>query len=176
MVKRRGHPARHGGPSRVTTRGYCRHGSVRCSNCRFRPALCLRLVRLDRRDFIWITVTENLTAASAIGTGSMAASTRADCAPWASGTSLPSASPWQNNFAERLIGSIRRECLDHMIVLGEVHSSDLSTAAISFDIAKLFRANGCLPVNRRSSIGSYLTYDNGSTANAGIGALCSIDV
>ena len=31
------------------------------------------------------------------------------------------ASPWQNGFAERLIGSIRRECLDHVIVLGEVH-------------------------------------------------------
>jgi Integrase core domain len=31
------------------------------------------------------------------------------------------ASPWHNGFAERLIGSIRRECLDHIIVLGEVH-------------------------------------------------------
>ena len=30
-------------------------------------------------------------------------------------------SPWQNGFAERLIGSIRRECLDHIIVLGEAH-------------------------------------------------------
>jgi len=30
-------------------------------------------------------------------------------------------SPWQNGFAERLIGSIRRECVDHVIVLGEVH-------------------------------------------------------
>ena len=28
-------------------------------------------------------------------------------------------SPWQNPYAERLIGSIRRECLDHLIVLGE---------------------------------------------------------
>ncbi len=28
-------------------------------------------------------------------------------------------SPWQNHYAERLIGSIRRECLDHLIVLGE---------------------------------------------------------
>ena len=33
----------------------------------------------------------------------------------------PPASPWQNGFAERLIGSIRRECLDHIIVLGEEH-------------------------------------------------------
>jgi transposase InsO family protein len=31
------------------------------------------------------------------------------------------ASPWQNGFAERLIGSIRRECADHVIVLGEAH-------------------------------------------------------
>jgi transposase InsO family protein len=30
-------------------------------------------------------------------------------------------SPWQNPFAERLIGSIRRECLDHVVVLGEGH-------------------------------------------------------
>ena len=30
-------------------------------------------------------------------------------------------SPWQNAQVERLIGSIRRECLDHMIVLGESH-------------------------------------------------------
>src|SRR5450830_1555612 len=32
-----------------------------------------------------------------------------------------SASPWQNGFAERLIGSIRRECADHIIVFGEAH-------------------------------------------------------
>jgi transposase InsO family protein len=31
------------------------------------------------------------------------------------------ASPWQNGFAERLIGSIRRECVDHIIILGEMH-------------------------------------------------------
>ena len=30
-------------------------------------------------------------------------------------------SPWQNGHAERLIGSIRRECLDHAVVLGEAH-------------------------------------------------------
>jgi transposase InsO family protein len=30
-------------------------------------------------------------------------------------------SPWQNGYAERLIGSIRRECLDHVIVFGERH-------------------------------------------------------
>jgi transposase InsO family protein len=30
-------------------------------------------------------------------------------------------SPWQNGYAERLIGSIRRECLDHVVVFGEGH-------------------------------------------------------
>ncbi len=30
-------------------------------------------------------------------------------------------SPWQNAYAERLIGSIRRECVDHVVVLGERH-------------------------------------------------------
>src|SRR5216683_2521034 len=30
-------------------------------------------------------------------------------------------SPWQNGHAERLIGSIRRECLDHIVVFGDTH-------------------------------------------------------
>jgi transposase InsO family protein len=30
-------------------------------------------------------------------------------------------SPWQNPFAERLIGSIQRECLNHVLVLGKRH-------------------------------------------------------
>jgi transposase InsO family protein len=30
-------------------------------------------------------------------------------------------SPWQNGYAERLIGSIRRECVDYIIVVGERH-------------------------------------------------------
>ena len=30
-------------------------------------------------------------------------------------------SPWQNAYAERLIGSIRGECLDHVVVFGERH-------------------------------------------------------
>jgi hypothetical protein len=32
-----------------------------------------------------------------------------------------SKSPWQNGHAERLIGSIRRECLDHLVIFGERH-------------------------------------------------------
>ena len=30
-------------------------------------------------------------------------------------------SPWQNGIAERLIGTLRRECLDHVPILGEAH-------------------------------------------------------
>jgi transposase InsO family protein len=30
-------------------------------------------------------------------------------------------SPWQNAYAERVMGSIRRECLDHVVVIGERH-------------------------------------------------------
>jgi transposase InsO family protein len=30
-------------------------------------------------------------------------------------------SPWQNGHTERLIGSIRRECLDHIVIFGEAH-------------------------------------------------------
>lgn len=30
-------------------------------------------------------------------------------------------SPWQNPYAERVIGTIRRECTDHLIILGENH-------------------------------------------------------
>ncbi len=30
-------------------------------------------------------------------------------------------SPWQNPYVERLVGSIRRECLDHLIIFGEAH-------------------------------------------------------
>ena len=34
-------------------------------------------------------------------------------------------SPWQNGCAERLIGSIRRDCLDHVVVFGERHLRSL---------------------------------------------------
>jgi putative transposase len=29
--------------------------------------------------------------------------------------------PWQNPFVERMIGAIRRECLDHFVILSEAH-------------------------------------------------------
>lgn len=34
---------------------------------------------------------------------------------------ISAGSPWQKCFAERLIGSIRRECVDHLVVFGEEH-------------------------------------------------------
>src|SRR5215471_2405140 len=37
-------------------------------------------------------------------------------------------SPWQNGYSERLIGSIRRDCLDHVVVLGERHLRHLLNA------------------------------------------------
>jgi len=41
-------------------------------------------------------------------------------------------SPWQNPFAERLIGSIRRECLNHVLVLGEQHLRRILTRYLSY--------------------------------------------
>jgi transposase InsO family protein len=99
------------------------------------------IVRLDRRGIVWINVTTNPTA-------EWIARQLTEAFPWDEaprylvrdrdriyGTVVTrrlramgirdkptaSASPWQNGFAERLIGSIRRECVDHIIVLGEAH-------------------------------------------------------
>ena len=41
-------------------------------------------------------------------------------------------SPWQNPYAERLIGSIRRECLDHVIVMNEGHLRRILTGYLSY--------------------------------------------
>ena len=43
-----------------------------------------------------------------------------------------SRSPWQNPFAERLIGSIRRECLDHVLILGDRHLRRMLTAYFAY--------------------------------------------
>jgi transposase InsO family protein len=101
----------------------------------------LVIVRLDRRDLVWINVTRNPTA-------ERVARQITEAFPWDEAPKYlirdrdhiygsivtrrlramgirdkptAPASPWQNGFAERLIGSLRRECLDHIIVLGEVH-------------------------------------------------------
>src|SRR5258708_18873009 len=99
------------------------------------------IVRLGRRDLILINVTANPTA-------EWIARQITDAFPWDGAPGymirdrdriygvvvtrrlramgirdkpIAAASPWQNGFAERLIGSIRRECLDHIIVSGEAH-------------------------------------------------------
>jgi transposase InsO family protein len=99
------------------------------------------IVRLGRRDLVWINVTTNPTA-------EWIARQLTEAFPWnatprylirdrdrtygsivarrmrAMGIRdkpTAPASPWQNGFAERLIGSIQRECVDHFIVLGEAH-------------------------------------------------------
>jgi len=41
-------------------------------------------------------------------------------------------SPWQNGYVERVIGSIRRECLDHMIVLSEGHLRRVMRAYVHY--------------------------------------------
>src|SRR5476651_2033676 len=99
------------------------------------------IVLLDRRDLVWINVTANPTA-------EWVACQITEAFPWDEAPHYlildrdriygivvtrrlramgirdkptAPASPWQNGFAERLIGSIRRECVDHFIVLGEAH-------------------------------------------------------
>jgi putative transposase len=41
-------------------------------------------------------------------------------------------SPWQNGYVERVIGSIKRECFDHVIVLNENHLRTIMTDYVSY--------------------------------------------
>jgi len=40
--------------------------------------------------------------------------------------------PWQNLVAERLIGSLRRECLDHVVLLNEKHLRGILTDFLGY--------------------------------------------
>jgi transposase InsO family protein len=57
-------------------------------------------------------------------------------------------SPWQNPYAERLIGSIRRECLDHVIVLNEDHLRRILTDSFEY----YHNARAHLSLDRNSPI------------------------
>ena len=41
-------------------------------------------------------------------------------------------SPWQNPYCERVIGSIRRECLNHVIVLSEGHLKRILSSYLEY--------------------------------------------
>jgi len=41
-------------------------------------------------------------------------------------------SPWQNAYAERVIGSIRHECLDHVVVIGERHLREILSKYVDY--------------------------------------------
>ena len=41
-------------------------------------------------------------------------------------------SPWQNGYAERLIGTVRRECLDRMLISGESHLRQILSAYAAY--------------------------------------------
>jgi len=95
------------------------------------------IVRLHRRELVWINVATNPIACTpdhggvSLGWGSALYDPRPRSdlwhrcqAPTSRGIRdkpIAPASRWQNGFTEQLIGSIRRECLDHVVVLCEAH-------------------------------------------------------
>jgi transposase InsO family protein len=41
-------------------------------------------------------------------------------------------SPWQNGIAERFVGTLRRECLDQMLIFGETHLRQVLSAYAAY--------------------------------------------
>ena len=60
-------------------------------------------------------------------------------------------SPWQNAYVERLIGSIRRELLDHVVVLGERHLQRLLRSYLTYynEVRTHLSLNKDTPVPRK---------------------------
>jgi len=130
----------------------------------------LIIVRLARRDLVWINVTSNPTAewiarqiTEAFPWGEAprylirdrdraygAAVTRRLRAMGIRDRPIAPSSPWQNGFAERLIGSIRRECTDHVVALGEGHLRRvLHCYARYYNASRIHRAlNRDAPIRR----------------------------
>jgi transposase InsO family protein len=70
---------------------------------------------------------------------------------------ISAGSPWQNSFAERLIGTIRRECVDHIVVLGEAHLRRiLREYARYYNTARTHRSLDQRPVQRIGRIVSHV--------------------
>jgi putative transposase len=42
-------------------------------------------------------------------------------------------SPWQNAYVERVIGSIRRECLDHLVIFNQRHLRSVMSSYVDYD-------------------------------------------
>jgi transposase InsO family protein len=59
-------------------------------------------------------------------------------------------SPWQNGYAERLIGSIRRECVDHVVVFGERHLQHLLLSYMNYynEVRTHLSLNKDAPISR----------------------------
>jgi transposase InsO family protein len=61
-------------------------------------------------------------------------------------------SPWQNGYAERLIGSIRRECLDHIVVTGEQHLRHVLKCYMEYyNVVRTHQSLGMRPFGGTSS-------------------------
>ena len=76
----------------------------------FRILFVVIILRHDRRRIVHFNVTEHPSP-------EWTAQQIVDAFPW----DTAPRSPWQSPYVERVIGSIRRECLDHVIVLDERH-------------------------------------------------------
>jgi transposase InsO family protein len=68
--------------------------------------------------------------------------------------------PWQNGHAERLIGSIRRECLDHLVVVGAADLRRILKAYASYynrDRTHLSLHKNAPLFRRRQTVGNILS-------------------